>query len=342
MVVIIILEQKLNSAIIGCGNIYKAHADAIQNSKIAELIAVVDINEERAKKAAENYNVKFLTNYQNLRNYDIDIVHICTPHHLHVPMALNLMKFGYDVIVEKPIALNNKEAEKVIDYSKKRGRHLGVVFQNRFNKSSKFVKDIIKSNKKGKILGIKAFVTWDRDAEYYLKDPWRGTYNESGGGVLISQAIHTLDLVQWFGGEIEAVKGSIDTRVLDDIIEVEDTAETTLYFSNGNIGLFYASNCYSDNSSIEIEIHFEKGKIKIIGDKLFVDNKEIKFDSNKNDNISYKKYWGTSHQKLIEGFYKDIINKDNKYIIDGFEGTKSIKIIDGIVKSNLTGKKCYL
>ncbi len=276
-----------------------------------------------------------------MKDLDIDVVHICTPHHLHISMALDMMKLGYEVIVEKTITLNIKEAEKMINFSKNKSRLLGVVFQNRFNKTSQYVKEIIEKKEMGKILGIKAFVTWDRDAEYYIKDPWRGTYKESGGGVLISQAIHTLDLVQWFGGEIKAVKGSIDTRILNDIIEVEDTAEATLYFKNGNIGLFYATNCYSDNSPIEIEIHLEKGKIKIIGDKLFIDNKEVKFDNDKNNNSDYKKYWGTSHQKLIEGFYKDVINKTNKYIIDGFEGAKSIKIIEGILKSNISGEKYY-
>src|SRR5690554_994027 len=331
--------NKLRSAIIGCGNIHEAHADSIKNNEDAELVAVVDIKENRAKRTAIKYGCKYFQDYLELKNLDLDVVHICTPHDLHVSMAINMMKNGYDVLVEKPIALNLKEANKMNNFSKKSGRRLGVVFQNRFNKNSQYVKKIIQKKEMGKILGIKGFVTWHRDKDYYLKDEWRGSYNTEGGGVLISQAIHTLDLIQWFGGKIDSVKGSRDIRVLDDIIEVEDTAEATLYFADNTVGLFYATNCFSTNSPVEIEIHFEKGIVRLIGNKLIVNNKEINFSDDKNRNDSYKNYWGYGHEKLIDGFYKDILHKTNLFTIDGSEGIKSLKLIEGINISHKTGKK---
>ncbi|MGP3778286.1 Gfo/Idh/MocA family protein [Halanaerobium saccharolyticum] len=334
--------KKLKTAIIGCGNIHQVHADIIKNSDNTELEYVVDIKENRAKKSAEKYNCKYLTDYKDLLDKNLDSVHICTPHFLHSSMAIDFLNSEINVLVEKPLALNYKEAQKVIKADQNSSAKLGVCFQNRFNENIQRAREIIDSSELGELKGIKGIVTWHRDQNYYLKDDWKGYYKTEGGGVLINQAIHTLDLIQWFGGEIEAVKGNIDTRVLEDIIEVEDTADATLYFKNNAVGIFYATNGFSANSPVEIVVDFEKGSLRLFGDQLFVQKEnEIKQFSEEKES-KYKAYWGYGHQKLIESFYQAIINNNNKNLIKAEEGIKTLELINKINNSSKKRKKYYL
>ncbi|MFW5980764.1 MAG: Gfo/Idh/MocA family protein [Halanaerobiaceae bacterium] len=329
------MNNKLEVAIIGCGNIYKTHADAIQKSEKAELIAVADIKEDRAREAGLEYSCDYYAEYEEmLKDDNIDVVHICTPHYLHSPMSIKSLEAGKNVLVEKPIAENVDAARKLLKKSKAcDDLHLGVVFQNRYNNTSQKAKELITDGELGEIRGIKGIVTWHRNEKYYQQDPWRGKWDTEGGGVLINQSIHTLDLIQWLGGGVKAVKGSFDTRVLDDVIEVEDTAEATLYYKNGTVGLFYATNCFTTNSPIEIEIHGEKGLLKITDNDLIL-TKEGKTSSIQDDDTDtdYKSYWGKGHQTLIEDFYDNILKGERNYVT-AEAGIKSLEIIEGIYQS---------
>lgn len=333
---------KLKTAIIGCGNIYRVHADVISKIEVADLVVVVDIKENRAKEAARLYGCNYYKDYKELLNTDIDVVHICTPHFLHSSMAIKLMEAGIDVLVEKPLALNVKQGLEILKTTKNTGQRLGVVFQNRFNENSLRVKKILEDGSLGRIIGIKGIVTWFRDKDYYLQDKWRGRYETEGGGVLINQAIHTLDLLQWFAGEVKAVKGSVDTRVLDEIIEVEDTAEATLYFANGAIGLFYSTNCFTSNSPVEIEIHCEGGMLKLTGGELKITASKNDLGFSEEKDVQYKSYWGSGHQKLIEGFYRDLIDNTDKNTINGEEGIETLRLIEGINYSSENSEKYFL
>lgn len=329
--------EKLKIAVIGCGNIFPVHADLITAWEQADLMAVVDIEKSRAKKAADKYNCAYYTNYKEmLKNERLDIVHICTPHYQHSSMAIDFMENSLDVLVEKPVALNSQRAAKMIKVAKNTGRRLGVVFQNRFNENNIKAKEILRSGRLGPIKGIKAIITWHRDEEYYLQDEWRGKFATEGGGVLINQAIHTLDLMQWFVGEMESVKGHVDTRCLQSVIEVEDTAEANIFFKNGSHGIFYASNCFSANSPIQIEIVCKKGSILLEGGNLQIDSNEIADQYIDTKTTTYKSYWGYGHKTLIEGFYKDVLAGTNKYTISAEEGIKSLQLIEGIYESSKT------
>lgn len=327
--------EKLKVAVIGCGNIFPVHADVITASDKAELMAVVDIEDKKAKEASEKYDCLQFTDYHDILNKkEVDIVHICTPHYQHSAMAIDLMNAGIDVLVEKPVALNSHRAEKMIEVARNTGQRLGVVFQNRFNENNLKAKEILDSRKLGSIKGVKAIVTWFRDEEYYQKDDWRGKFSTEGGGVLINQAIHTLDLMQWFAGEIKAVKGNVDTRCLQSVIEVEDTAEGTIFFENGVRGIFYASNCFTANSPIQLEIDCEKGRIILEGGNLQIDSIELNEQHIDTKDTKYKSYWGYGHKRLIEGFYQDIISGTNDFTISAEEGIKCMKMIEGIYQSS--------
>ncbi|NLX71416.1 MAG: Gfo/Idh/MocA family oxidoreductase [Clostridiales bacterium] len=337
--------DKLGVAIIGCGSIHNVHADAVTGSKLSHLVCVADIQRDKAYTSAQNYNCKWYTDYIDaIKDDAVDVVHICTPHYLHAEMAVQALLAGKHVLIEKPVSIHIKEAEEIIDAREKSRRYVGVCFQNRFNKTSQKAKEMIDSGVVGAVKGVKGIVTWFRDEDYYTKSGWRGRFATEGGGVLINQSIHTIDLMQWLGGGVEAVRGSVSTHLLGNVIEVEDTAHATLFFNNGARGVFYATNCYTTNSPVEIEIDCEKAKLRLYDEKLYVEQDGYcNCIANENGGeTSYKSYWGKSHADLIQRFYNGILNEDLGSIISVEEAMESIKIIDAIYKSSSTGNLIHI
>ena len=337
--------DQIKAAIIGCGAIYRNHADALKSSGIAHLAAVVDINEERAKVAASQYGCSYYTDYREmLKDSSIQVVHICTPHYLHASMSIEAMKAGKHVFTEKPMALDEAQAEEMIEKSKLYGKHLGVCFQNRCNNTSIKAKEMLSKGSLGKVLGAKGFVTWHRDEPYYTESGWRGSFKTEGGGVLINQAIHTIDLMQWLVGGVNEIKANVDTRLLDKVIEVEDTADATMYFNNGAVGLFYATNCYTTNSPVEVEIHCEKGRLSLVENDLYLIEGSTRtlLVTDKSEDPTYKSYWGVSHKTLIDKFYKSVATPGLCEYVTAEDGIETMKIINGIYKSSALGKKIRL
>jgi UDP-N-acetyl-2-amino-2-deoxyglucuronate dehydrogenase len=330
--------ERIGVGIIGCGSIFGVHADAVKKSGVAELTAVADIRENTAKEAAARYGCDFYTDYREmLRDPRIQAVHICTPHHLHASMAIDALMAGKHVLTEKPVAVTLREADEMARTARDCGKHLAVCFQNRFNPTSVKAKEVIDSGMLGKIKGIKGIVTWYRNETYYTESGWRGDSDKAGGGVLINQALHTLDLMQWFGGEVERIKGHADTRCFGGIIEVEDTAEATIYFKNGARGIFYATVCFTDNSPVVIEIHCEKGMLTILDGELYITrNGERELLVCDELASGEKAYWGLSHEKLIKHFYGCLLHDTADYIKVP-DAAVSIEMAMGIYESSANG-----
>lgn len=325
--------KALNAAIIGCGSIYENHAKAIAEYDGVNLHTFCDIKPERAANAVSKYGGKPASDFDKvICDKDIDVVHICTPHYLHAPMAIEALRHGKHVMLEKPVAMNSDEAEGVIKAADESDRHIGICFQNRYNDNSLIIKKLLDSGKAGTVLGARAFVTWCREGKYYTESDWRGKWSTEGGGVLINQAIHTIDLMQWFMGEIKSISGSTATRKLGNIIEVEDTAEAYIEFENGASGLFFASNCYAANAPVSIEIVCENAAIRL-EDELTVkwkDGRTERYIEEKRK-TGEKAYWGMGHAKLIYDFY-DSIKEGRKFAITPREASTAVMIIDAIRK----------
>lgn len=321
----------LKSAIIGCGLIHKSHVKGIEASEYATLSAVCDIDRAAADKAANENAVKAYYSIDELLNDgEFDVLHICTPHYLHAEMAIKAMQHKKHVICEKPMAIHSADARKMIEAAKENGVLLGVSFQNRYNSSSIYIKELLKSGRMGKIIGARAFVTWDRSEKYYALADWRGKIATEGGGVLINQAIHTLDLMQWFiDSPAKEIKSSISTKRLEGFVETEDTADALITFENGVRAVFFATVCYTNNAPIMLELHCENGTI-LLADKLRVKIKgedEIELDVNRP--TCEKDYWGTGHGCLINEFYKAVLEK-RPFAIDGEEAIKAVEIVEAI------------
>lgn len=326
----------IGAAIIGCGAIAPLHARAIASIDNVRLLAVADIDPVQAAQSAQDYGCEGLTDYrQLLERADIGIVHLCTPHHLHAGMAVELLKAGKHVLTEKPMALDVPSARLMQAAADQAEGQLGVVFQNRYNDPSVRIKTMIDSGELGDLICMKGVVTWTRSEDYYKNSSWRGRWATEGGGVLINQTIHTLDLLQWFGGEISSVKGSVTTDVLNDVIEVEDSAHACISFKNKVRGLFYGTNAYGVNSPVELELVFEQGTLLQRRDCLYLlqDGQETLISEPETGSTGGKSYWGTGHSRLIHDFYAHI-RDGRKFWIDAEEGIKALELIDGIYKSS--------
>jgi len=319
------------SAVIGCGNIHRNHIKGINDSPLGKLTAVCDIDQEAADKSASENGVPAFYSLDELLKFgDFDVLHICTPHYLHASMAIKAMRQGKHIICEKPMAIHSADAREMIKVAEETGVQLGVCFQNRYNSSSIYVKELLESSRMGKILGARGIVTWDRSEAYYASGEWRGKIATEGGGVLINQAIHTLDLLQWFvDSPVKELKASISTKRLQGVVETEDTADALIFFENGVRGVFFASLCYTSNSPVMLELECENGSI-LLADKLTVKingEEDIVLDINRPS--CEKDYWGSGHTCLIHDFYKSL-SENKPFAIDGEEGIKAVEIVEAI------------
>ena len=295
-----------NAVILGCGAIGPVHAAAIAESSDARLYGVCDIVPERRAVLAEQYGCKSFSSVEEvLADPEVDTVHICLPHYLHAPMAIRAAEAGKHIVLEKPVALNAAEAAGIVRAVEKAGVTCCVILQNRFNPSVEKAKEWIDKGELGRMLGLRCILTWHRTPEYYRSEEWRGKWATEGGGLLINQAVHMLDMLYHLGGQVESVKGTTDTRVLQDVIEVEDTAEATLYYKDGKKGFFYATNGYSGNSPFFVEMHMEKGLLRYTDNRLLLirDGTEEVLASDTAAELG-KSYWGKGHAKLVALYYR--------------------------------------
>lgn len=307
-------------AIIGCGNIFEMHAVSVSMLENTQIVCVCDINQERAADKAQKYNCRYYVDYKEmLDSEDIDCVHICTPHYLHYPMTKYAISKRINVVCEKPLALSYSDAEELSSLAKEKEVKLCVVFQNRYNPGSILAKQVLSDNRIGSIVSSKIIVTWDRGMDYYHLSDWKGRLQLEGGGVVIDQAIHSLDLLIWLiNKDLSYISASCSNR-LHRGIEVEDEAIGVFYL--GDIpNAFYTVNYFSMDSPVEIHIHCTLGIIKIVGDScnVYLNNgTTISASPTEADFIDFgegaKEYWGTSHYKLIQDFYSecDAMNWNN-------------------------------
>ena len=341
--------KEFKVALIGCGNIAPMHLESVQMLHSTKIVAVCDNKPDRAQSKAKQYQCSYYIDYKEmLDKEDIDVLHICTPHYLHAPMTIYAANKGVNILTEKPMSISLQDADDMINACANNNVALGVIFQNRYNAGSLLIKDTLKSGALGKILSAKLMVTWDRSDEYYSKSDWKGTWEMEGGGVLIDQAIHTLDLLRWFiDSPIDFVDANISNRA-HERIEVEDSAEGVIKYKNGVVTGFYTVNYYSYDAPVEIEIDCEHGLVRLVSDKAtirFNDGREISADRDPRMQMSYgegiKSYWGVSHLKQIKDYYDSLTN-GHKPTIDGIEARKTQQMICAIYQSGKERRKISL
>jgi predicted dehydrogenase len=340
--------MKFKVGIIGCGNIFPMHAYPVRALENCELAAVCDNKEDRAKTRAKEFNCKAYTNYEAMFDSEnLDVVHVCTPHYLHPPMTIRALEKGLNVLTEKPMSTNYEDAVKMVEAADRTGKTLGVIFQNRYNPGSALAKKMLEGGELGKVLGAKLDLTWMRTDEYYSRSDWKGTWDKEGGGVIIEQAIHTFDLLRWLlDSEPEYIDCHMENRT-HKIIEVEDEADGVIRFKNGVLASFYTINYYSEDSDVHLQLHCENGKIDITADVAVISMKDgRKYEANKAPGESFpygnvKSYWGVSHIKQIDAFYKSL-EKGERPFLDCHDALGTMKLIFGLYDSGRQKKRITL
>jgi len=326
--------------VIGCGTISVMHLDSLAALEETDLVAVCDIREDRVNKAAEKYGATAYTDYKKMiAKENLDAVHICLPHYLHIPVTQYALKQGVYVLSEKPMSIGLSEAEETVELADKLNMQYGVIFQCRYNTPSQLVKKRLEEGKLGAIKSARVVLTWSRSDEYYSHSDWKGTWDKEGGGVIIDQAIHSLDLANWFINSTPVkVESTLHNR-RHKAVCVEDTAEGAVYYENGTVLCFYTMNNYAIDEPIEIRLACEKGTVRLSYNDTIISYNDGTTEQEVNrpqEFVAYsggKPYWGTQHAMQIHHFYESLAGNEPLFL-SGREALKIQKIICDIYKNN--------
>ena len=331
----------MKAAIVGCGNIAAVHAKSISLLDGVTLTAVSDIKMDRAERYEREYGCRACDSLEKMLEEERpDVLHICTPHYLHVPMAQYALKKGIHVFSEKPPVISEEQLtclEKAVAEGPGRA---GFCFQNRYNPSVLFVKKLLASGEAGKVKGARGIVTWHRDAAYYTESGWRGKLETEGGGALINQSIHTMDLLGVFLGKPVSVEAQTANHHLPGIIEVEDMIEAYIRYENA-AACFYATTAYTEDAPPLIEISCENVVIRIEEldvTLLWRDGRREKPEIDRKKALG-KSYWGTGHLDCISDFYRCLRTGERfAQDLDGVRDT--VRLMLGAYESaNCAGKE---
>src|SRR5256712_7076565 len=261
------MTERLRFGMLGCGVIGHVHAEAITSLPDAQLVAVADIIPERAQELAEAFHATPYSDFQQmLAREQLDVVDVCTPSGMHGEHACQVMRSGRNVIVEKPMEISRAAIEEMLRVQQETGVKLAVISQHRFDPDTIKVHDLVEAQAFGRLVLGNALIPWWRSQAYYDSGAWRGTWELDGGGVLMNQSIHSIDLLQWLMGPVKSVFAYTDALVHR--METEDVAVAVLRFSNGALGTISATTGAYPGVSTRIEIYGDKGSAVIEDDHL--------------------------------------------------------------------------
>ncbi|MBE5747854.1 MAG: Gfo/Idh/MocA family oxidoreductase [Clostridiales bacterium] len=332
-------------AIIGCGAISRIHAKAIQSLDNGNLYGVYDTRRESAEKfAAEYKGCKVFSTLDELFSCEeIDVVNVCVPSGLHAELTIKAAKAGKHVIVEKPMAITKEQLDNIINVTQEHNTKVAVITQLRFTPAFQKVKEAIDSGRLGKILLADFRGKYYRAPEYYSSCGWRGTWEMDGGGALMNQGIHGIDLIQYLMGGVKSVYALCRTQDRD--IEAEDSAYLIVEYKNGAIGSMHGTTVAKPGYPRVLEITGTKGTIKIEEDEIMawdidgekVETKHASFNAGCEPLAFTHEYHKMQFADLLEA-----IEQDRKPMVDAEEGRKPVDIILAAYESNKTGKRIDL
>lgn len=333
-------NKKLRVAVIGCGKISNRHIESAIALEEAELVALCDVKPEILEYVSNKYNVPTYADYNEMfLKENLDVVHLCLPHYLHTVVANEALRAGINVISEKPMSIKYEDALETVELAESLNLKYGVIFQCRYNTPSQLIKQRIKDGRLGPVKCGRTTLTWSRSDDYYGHSDWKGTWDKEGGGVIIDQAIHSLDLANWFiDSEPIEVQSSLHNRN-HAIMIVEDSAEGLIKYKNGALLSFFAMNNYFIDEPIEIRLYCENGKATMSYNEATITYNDGTTETVKNQAqkiVTYssgKEYWGLQHAVQIHQFYRSVLGEE-ELEISGKEALKIQKIICDIYANN--------
>lgn len=339
--------KKLRFAIVGAGVISSFHAKAAAENPEAELVAISDVVEENARKLAEKYGIPSVYgDYQEmLERKDIDVVCVCVPSGKHAEVAIAAARAGKHILCEKPLDITIERMDRMIHEARAARVKLGVIYQRRTFPAAIAARKAVQENKLGRLVLGDAYLKYYRSQEYYDSAGWRGTWELDGGGALMNQGVHGIDLIQWIVGDVESVFARSAALVRN--IEVEDTAVAVVKYVNGAYGVIQGTTSVWPGQETRFEIHGEKGSIVFADSGIkqwaFMDGETSVPDvegtasaSSDAANIS-----ADGHYILMDDMIQ-AIKEDRDPMITGEEASKAVKLILAIYESARTGREVKL
>jgi len=346
------MEKLVGYAVVGLG-VGKAHVRGAIAAQGCKLVALCDIRPEQLANAQENIPgaedaVTYTDFAEMLKNPDIDVVSVCTPSGLHADMAVQALRAGKNVLVEKPMDI---AVDKILEIEKARqetGLKVGGIFQNRRNAIMEPFKEAVDKGRLGEIYAAFFRVNWHRDDNYFLANGgWRGTWAMDGGGSLMNQGVHTVDLMQWLLGDVDSIKANM--RVVNHKIETEDFTQSTVKFKRGTVATFVSTTSAYPGLGTELQLTGTNGSIHIDGDRVIA--WRIKGDRMEEEEAEMKEKFGgkgsgnVADHTIVRGHafqiqdMVDAVRFDRDPMVGPMEATKAVRIINAVYESARTGKE---
>lgn len=346
--------MSIGFAVVGCGMISRFHARAIEHIRGAKLVACFDTYQPGVDRLSDEVGCRGYSDLkQMLADPEVDVVNICTPSGAHMEAAVAAAKAGKHVVVEKPLEITLKRCDKIIKACEQNGVKLATIMPSRFSPANVALKKAIDQGRFGRLTLGDTYVKWWRSQEYYDSGGWRGTWALDGGGAYMNQAIHNVDLLYWFMGDVAEVQALTGT-LAHKRIEVEDTGVAAVRFKNGALGTLEATTSAFPGLLKKTEIHGTTGSVIVEQDDILMweFEKSRASDQALRDKFARKStntggasdpsaisYVG--HMEQLKDFIKSIRN-DTTPTVDGKEGRKSVELILAIYKSSWTGRRVDL
>lgn len=346
-------HKSIGYAVLGLG-IGMAHADAAYASPDAALVAVCDVDPARLQKAEKKYkNVTLYTDFEALlADSRVDIISICLPSAMHADFAVRAMEAGKHVLIEKPLDITPERAALIEEARIRTRRIAGVVHQNRFNANMYPIKDAVTSGRLGTLILGTFGVKWYREQAYYDHGVWRGTWEMDGGGSLMNQAVHTVDLMQWLMGDVASVTSTMG--IYDHDIDTEDMTASLIRFKSGAAATFVSTTCAYPGISTEIMLYGTNGSVEADADTLKVWKMKNSPDSEAEEGEMLEKFGGGNLSVMMREprrlfGHAHVVADMIAAVRDGrapevtpAEALKSVTIVDAIYRSAKTGKTVCL
>lgn len=338
------VQDSLGFGVIGCGVIAPWHLNGVQKSPHARLVAVCDTDRRRAEERSLEFRAErvYTDHRQMLEDPEVQVVTVCVPSGLHGTLALDAMRAGRHVLVEKPLEITLEKIDQMIACARQSGVKLGCIFQRRTSPLWQAVHDTITSGKIGRLLIADAYLKYYRDQAYYDSAGWRGTWAVDGGGALMNQGVHCIDLIRWVAGEPDSVFARCAR--LDRQIEVEDSACAVVTYKSGALGVIEGTTCVLGGIDHRVEFHGDRGNICIEGDKI------VKWETTETNEPPEGLSGGASgvastntaialegHEIQINDFALAVL-EDRSPMITGAEARKAVELILGIYRSGEKGE----
>jgi predicted dehydrogenase len=343
-------QDALRIGLVGAGAISTQHIEAIEALPMTRLIAVASASEARARAVGEAHGVPWTTRLEELLHRDdVDAVAICSPSGLHPAQALAALRAGKHVLIEKPIALSVAEADEVVSEARARGLVAAMVSQRRFEPAVRALRSAVDEGLLGPVALIVGEGLYFRPQSYYDSGAWRGT-NDLDGGVLMNQAIHTVDLIRWIGGPPVSVTGQVTT--LGHLMEAEDTATLSIRFASGALGTLFATTCVSPEQPVELRVYGDRGHVRLVGAEVAewdVPGREAPASDDEAaddpraeaDGSSVSRTWGTSAAGYLRQYTDlvDAVRTGRPPTVTAQDGRDAVELVTAAYASSREGRE---